>query len=457
MYKESYYNFKETVETGDTVLYNSRTGAIAVVEPESKDKVFGILGQPDEHTEEEYFQPLLDNGFLVKSDFDEIGSIKERYDKEFHRKDIITVVLLPAEICNFTCEYCFIYNYKGKIMSQEVYDSITKYIEHKIEEFKQSDSKAKKPLLRVSWFGGEPLLAREDILKYMEFVKEKFGEECELYGDIITNGYYLDYNMFKQLLDHDVIQYQVTFDGAKEDHNKTRCLHNGEGSYDIIMSNIKDIVSNIKPEDKFRLSLRINFMKNTYEKIYGLIDELHDIIGDDRRFNIYTRPIYNFDTKRDTIDELKDNIFTLDDGLEQQTDFALYIDEKFKRKIVERSVNDYLPLPTRQWCSEDNDYSIIIGADASVYSCDSLVGDESVSVGKLNKDGIIQFKDNVDSWKKSIFEFENFKECMKCKCLPACLGCCRRERVMDNVSTPCLFTEESIRATIREHFVKKNA
>jgi len=454
MYKESYYNFKEVVNSGDTVLYNTRTGAIAVVEPKFKDKVKEMLACPDSYQEDEFFQPLLANGFLIPDEMNELQKIRENYEKEFKRKDAITVVLLPAELCNFTCEYCFVYNYKGKVMEQETYDGITRYIEHKVEQYYQEYPNGKKIDLRISWFGGEPLLERDTIFKYMELIEERFSNSCVIWSDIVTNGYYLTSEVFKKLLAHKINVLQVTFDGAKEDHNKTRCLHNGEGSYDTLIANIKDIVANLNPNEKFRFAFRINFMKNTYKKIYGLIDELHDIVGDDPRFFVYCRPVYNFETKRDTMDQLIDNIFTIEDGLKQQNDFSYYIDKKFNRVHVERSVNDYLPIPTVQWCSEDNEYSIIVGADASVYSCDSLIGDESVSIGKMFSDGTIQFKENVKEWKTSFFELENNKECLKCRCLPACLGCCRRERIMDKRSKPCLFTEQSIKETIQKFFAK---
>lgn len=449
MYKESYYNFKEVVDTGDMVLYNSRTGAVAVVEKENYENITGILECPDGKDDEEFFAPLVDNGFLVNKDEDEYETIKSTYEKEFNRKDIIKIVLLPAEICNFTCEYCFVWNYAGHVMKPEIYESIKNYIKRKIAE---SDVTDKKIDLRITWFGGEPLLERADIKKFMREIIDEFSDRCDVNGDIVTNGYYLDYEMFQELLDLEVRQYQITFDGEKEDHNKTRCLKNGQGSYDIIIDNLKEIVAKVPADEKFNFAIRINFMKHTYEKIYGLIDKLKEIFNDDKRFFIYCRPIYNFETKRDTVKTLEDNIFSLEEGLKVQTDFSLYIDRLFERKYAIRSVNDYLPMPTDSWCSTDNSYSIIIGADASVYCCDSLVGDESVCNGKLLPSGEIAFKDGIEKWKTSIFDTEQFEKCSKCRCLPSCMGGCRRERLHKNTDSPCLFTEDSIHKTMRRYY-----
>ena len=449
MKKKSYYNFAETMNNGDMVLYNSRTGAVAVVENENREKIQEILDNPEAKEEEEFFQPLSDNGFLVSAEEDEFASVRQIYEEEYNRKDTITVVLLPAEICNFKCEYCFVWNYAGKIMPRETYEKINKYIQRKIEEAGNLDKKID---LRISWFGGEPLLERETILNYMKEVKAKFSDTCDVRSDIVTNGYYLNYELFQKMLDLDIRRFQVTFDGVKEDHDKTRCLKDGTGSFDTIIKNITEIVEKAPKEEEFNFAIRINFMKNTYKKIFGLIERLHDIFKDDKRFYVYCRPVYNFETNRDTIDALESNIFSLEEGLKVQTEFTLFIVELFNQDAHMRAINDYLPMPTSSWCSEDNDHSIIVGADASVYCCDSLVGDESVRNGRLLDDGTIEYKPGNEIWTKSIFELDSFEKCSKCKCLPSCYGCCRRERVVAKTDTPCLFTEKSVRETMRKYY-----
>ncbi len=450
MYKNSFYNFTNTVDNGDMVIYNSRTGAVAVVEKENRENILGILENPEGKEEEEFFAPLKDNGFLVDAEEDEYDKVKKIYETEFNRKDNITVVLLPAEICNFTCEYCFVWNYGGQIMSRKVYENIKKYIYKQMEE---AGDIGKKFDLRISWFGGEPLLERETIKSYMKEIIDEFSDTCVVRSDMVTNGYYLTYELFQELLDLDVRQIQVTFDGAKEDHNRTRCLQNGQGTYDVIIKNLKEIVAKVPKTEKFSFAIRINFMKDTYKKIYGLIDELSDIFNGDKRFYIYCRPIYNFETKRDTISVLQDNIFSIEEGLKVQTDFTFYILQKFDGNGRMRSINDYLPMPTPHWCSNDNRHSIIVGAEGSVYVCDSLVGDESVANGKLLDDGTIEFKPESEIWTTSIFESPSFaKHCKTCKCLPACMGSCRRERLQEKTDTPCLFTEKSIVETMKNYY-----
>lgn len=239
--------------------------------------------------------------------------------------------------------------------------------------------------------------------------------------------------------------FQVTFDGAKESHDVTRKLKDGSGgTFDTIMDNIKAIKNSVTDELQFEMAIRINFMKNTYKAVYDLIDELSEIINGDKRFIIYCRPVYNFETERKNIENIQDDIFTIEEGLQKQTEFTLYIANKLYRKETIRSISDYLPLPATRWCGEDSLLNIIVGYDGSIYFCDTLIGDEQFCVGILKEDGSIDYNEKNEEWRKSIFDMENIKQCIKCKCLPTCMGSCKRERIYLKNATPCLYKEEDI-------------
>ena len=449
MYKVSSYIFRKKADSGDTILYNAKTGAVITVDKENMQLVNDIFLSPNDFTEHENFALLVQNGFLIDNSFDEYEDIKYKYEKNFFSEDMINIVILPAEMCNFTCPYCFIYNYKIKIMSEDVYENIKKYIGKWIES---SGKEGKKKYLKIAWFGGEPLLQKERIYSFMDEIHARFDDSCHIISSIITNGYDLSFEVFRKLLQKGITSYQVTFDGAKEDHNRLRKLKTGEGSYDTIIHHLNEIVQRVKKEDTFSFALRINFLKNTYKKIYGLIDDLVELIGEDQRFQIYCRPVYNFDTKRDDIEEIEQDILTIPEGLRIQNEFTRYIEEKRNPQKEYRMVNDYLPLPTTSWCAEDNMYSSIIGSDGSVYVCDSLVGDEKVCIGQLKGDGTIQYNNNSKQWRKSVFEYDNFKECKKCKRLPICVGSCKRERI-EGAAKPCLWQDEDILKLMENYYL----
>lgn len=452
MYKKSRYNLIQKLDDGCGILYNTKSGSIIEVQNEEYVSVQKILEDVNNNVTSDTFRVLLEEGFIVKKDKDELQEVKDKYLNNFNSNNHLNLVLLPAEYCNFTCEYCFIYKYGGTSMDESIYSSIKKYIK---KRYLKDRSTSTPYYVNIGWYGGEPLLKKQDIITFMRSLKSEFSEfNIRFTSSIITNGYYLDKETFEQLLDVGIDTFQVTFDGPKEYHNLTRRTRDGRGSYDILIKNLKDILKNLGSNQEFEFSLRINFLRTYKNEVYGLINELVDIVGGDERFFIYCRPVYNFETTREDIKEIECDIYNTEEGLTYQKDFTDYISKKRNSKKVIRMINDFLPLPTTSWCSEDNKYSAIIGANRKVYYCDTLVGDDSVSVGELTFDGDIQYNEIGEEWMKPIFDYENIEDCEKCRLLPVCMGSCKRNRVEGN-STPCLFDESFIKNLIKEYYLSQ--
>ncbi|WP_308698508.1 radical SAM/SPASM domain-containing protein [uncultured Thomasclavelia sp.] len=447
MYKKSQYTFVNNVDNG-MMLYNSKTGAVAFVENRNKQQIMNMLQEPDQHENDEFFSQLHLNGFIVDQSVNEYEEIKNKYERTFNNKNIIQIVMLPAEVCNCTCQYCFVYDYGGKIMKETIYNRVLNYIQNTIHEMNCEENK---PFIKISWFGGEPLLEKERIFSFMEQLHMKFHESCRIESSIITNGYYLTYDVFMRLINSGVNEMQITFDGVKEDHDKVRKLRDGSGTFDVILSNLKEIMQSVPKDLEYKLLIRINFMKHTYKSIYGLIDQLLDIIKDNKNVLIYCRPIYDIKTKREDIDELRDNILTIEDGFKIQSEFSSYIMNKQKTRRQYAHINDYLPLPLDRWCGEEQKYNIIIGADGKIYFCDTLIGNDDVAIGFMNEEGRIIYNESSEEWRKSVFDMDNFKKCSKCKCLPICIGSCKRERLQGN-PTPCLFEEKDILFMMEQYY-----
>ena len=444
MYKESYYNFKCNFEDGNMMLYNSKTGAVAVIEKEHVKEISDVL---ETQIDSKFTGVLYTQGFLTDDSEDELAYIRRRYDNVHSSQKTIKVVMMPAEFCNLACPYCFIYNYRNKIMRQEVFDNVVSYIEKKLK-----DADEKRTVL-ISWYGGEPLLMKNQIIAFMDLLRGRLHSRAELKGSIITNGYYLDFDVFSKLYENKVTTFQITFDGDQEFHDTTRMLKDGRGgTFDVLINNIKTIKQQASEDMKFDFLIRINFMKNTYTSVYGLIDKLNSIIGGDRRFFIYVRPVYNYHTCRPDNNEITDDVFSIREGLKVQTELSLYIQKISESYNPVMSLQNYLPMPATRWCSEDGEASIIVGYDGSIYFCDTMVGDEKFCVGHLEADGTISITEEDNRWRTSVFEMDNIGKCLKCKCLPTCMGGCKRERIYLKNPTPCLYNESDILEFMRTFY-----
>ena len=80
----------------------------------------------------------------------------------------------------------------------------------------------------ISFFGGEPLMyfntVAKPIIKHLE--QEIASSKVKVHIHFTTNGYLLNSRLINYLKGKS-ISFQITLDGAKEDHDKTRFTKNG--------------------------------------------------------------------------------------------------------------------------------------------------------------------------------------------------------------------------------------
>ena len=94
-----------------------------------------------------------------------------------------------------------------------------------------------------------------------------------MHAQITTNGYLLDVETFKKLLKCNIYSYEITLDGFESDHNKNRSLKNGNGSYNIILNNLRAIRDEVKSR-VFQIVIRVNLTKTTLDKFVEFCDFL---------------------------------------------------------------------------------------------------------------------------------------------------------------------------------------
>ena len=115
----------------------------------------------------------------------------------------------------------------------------------------------------LSFFGGEPLMffhiIAKPLIEYIHTLCTPKGIKVNIH--FTSNGFLLN-NAIVEFLQNKSVCFQITLDGWKDTHNKTRFTKGGAGSYNKIISNIIQLVrSNIK------VILRINY---TSTNIFGV-------------------------------------------------------------------------------------------------------------------------------------------------------------------------------------------
>ena len=129
--------------------------------------------------------------FVVEDDVQEMDIIREEFDRK-RNSGQYTLMVLPTYDCNLRCWYC-IQEHQNMTLSDETVARIKKHIEkylleNEIKEF------------RLSWFGGEPLLAYRKLIEITRFSKDFC--ECHhigFFSDMTTNSLLLTSERIKEL------------------------------------------------------------------------------------------------------------------------------------------------------------------------------------------------------------------------------------------------------------------
>jgi uncharacterized protein len=192
--------------------------------------------------------------------------------------NVLHLILMPTEACNFRCVYCY-EEFKYKRMEPWVVRGVKTWIARRAPELRH---------LNLSWFGGEPLLATDLIEEIMTDARRlaEANPELQLGSNMTTNGYTLGRPTFERLLQLGVSDYQVSFDGPREFHDRKRVLAGGKGTFDRIWGNL---IAAREVPDNFTITVRVHVDRENQGAIPDLIDQYEACFGGDRRFDLFIR------------------------------------------------------------------------------------------------------------------------------------------------------------------------
>src|SRR6266571_4798031 len=151
---------------------------------------------------------------------------------ESFRANLLNLIIMPTEACNFRCTYCY-ETFEHKKMHPSVVTGIKSLIDRRGGDLDE---------LQISWFGGEPLLAFgviTDICTHAINVAKFNGFDFS--SSMTTNGYFLDRKRFSSCLENGIRSFQISLDGDEHVHNASRKLMSGAGTFDRIWANVMAI------------------------------------------------------------------------------------------------------------------------------------------------------------------------------------------------------------------------
>jgi uncharacterized protein len=395
---------------GGVLLHNSFMGAVARVPPglaselanvlapgfdKNREPATQVFDEPD--ASQPGLRDLCRSGFFVPADLDEREAVMDVIRRE--REAGFGMIILPHENCNFRCTYCYETFERGK-MKRDIIDGLKIFGAKKAKEV---------GCLSASWFGGEPLLAREVIYE----LSESFLASCEAAGghyqsSITTNGYFLTPEVLSRLLDYRVRLYQITLDGPEAVHDTVRKLAGGGGTYQRIVANLEAMHES---DADFTVRVRVNFSPATVPSMDEFLAELSEKLGGDPRFSLDFHPVGLWGGPNDSVMEVCD-------ADSAETIKVALMEKSLHGGFSETALRENL-MPHGSICYAGKESSIVVGSDGTIYKCTVAFQDPRNHVGRLTKEGELLVNPALwDLWTK--MDGKDDAKCGTCSFSPAC-------------------------------------
>jgi uncharacterized protein len=365
---------------------------------------------------------LCQSLFLVDDDFDELAYIRYRYQEERFEQTQFGLVIAPTLACNFRCHYCF-ENKSDCTLSTNAQNRLLQLVAANLPKYHE---------LHVQWFGGEPLLSL-DILHSLSqaFLALSEAAQCSYGATLVTNGELLTPEVSHELAELGVQKVQITLDGMRELHDRTRYSKPGIGSFDTILDNLRNA------SGCFYVSVRVHVAPYSVPSIHALLDYLAKIELQPCIAELYFAPLFNYRTGRSASPFVSDGkrFMTSADFASVQTELLNHA------ASCDFPTSDFLDA-SYGLCTAVRAHTLVVNADGNLFKCYLDVGDTTEEIGNL----IVGPQPRQSLLKWLDYEFWEDVECCNCQFLPICQGGCPKQSLSgatkDVICTPLKFNIE---------------
>lgn len=173
--------------------------------------------------------------------------INENFNFDYKEMETPTklkkLIILLTSACNLRCRYCYL-DY-GKHKNEDCVHNID--IKDAQEAIDLILEKYPEGIGFIQFFGGEPLLAFDELKNICEYVKSLFANKnlkTPVFG-VVTNGLLLNENIISYFNDN-MIRTTISVDGDQKVHDNVRIKSDRSGVYSDIAVRLKKYSSTIK-------------------------------------------------------------------------------------------------------------------------------------------------------------------------------------------------------------------
>ena len=247
--------------------------------------------------------------------------------------------------------------------------------------------------LVLTFFGGEPLLN----MPVLYYLAERLHQACaergvEILINIITNGLLLTREMVERLNPLGLNGIKITLDGDRDAHNRSRPLRGGQGTFDKIVANVREVA------DLTRIAVGGNFDMDSVDSYPALLDFLAAQDFAPRLSKVLFKPVIREKTAqaRGVIPltavgaegkPLNGACMTsAGTGVSRVCDSCNFVDEKMAFLRDETKKRGF---PTADGvhmgpCEIHKSHAHTIGPDGSLFACPGFAGEALQSTGHID-------------------------------------------------------------------------
>lgn len=339
------------------------------------------------------FNNFVKWGFIVEEDVNEIDIIRYKNKQDVYGNGFYNLVINPTLECNFNCWYCYEEHSSGR-MTLQCMDRIIKYIDQCLLVNRISS-------FQLDWFGGEPLLCFDEVIyPISKIIKEKMNNNAITFSNVITtNGALINEEMVSKFKEINLNNFQITFDGCEEYHNKVKKSKTERNEYTILWNNIFLLCDIL---DSPSILVRINYTEETLKNIINIIDDI----------------------PKKYLQKLE---FTFQQVWQTQENFGHIDIDNIRQEMISaglKVLSNNLELHSYK-CYADVLSQAVITNEGKVFKCTARDFANEEADGYLLENGTIEWgRVFYDRMSKTTIENE---KCLNCKFLPACWGPCSQK------------------------------
>ena len=256
------------------LLLSTLTGELVLLAPEDLQKNLLL----DSSNSSAVF-PLIAHRFLIPEKAPENVFVQAlqtlMLKRRNSKKTIRNYTILPTTFCNAHCFYCYENGTPHVHMTEETAEKLVDFIA----------AHHGKEKVKLSWFGGEPLVGRPRIDQICSSLTKK-GIIFE--SKMTSNGYLFDRDLIHHAKEFwNLTSIQITLDGTEEIYNRTKAYVNApENPYQRVLRNIDALT-----DAGIYVKIRLNLDSHNAENLFSLVQELSDRYHQKDYLHVYVSPL----------------------------------------------------------------------------------------------------------------------------------------------------------------------